>query len=103
MALSGIDLAGTGPATLTVIGSYAKTRVKYSFDGDWGNPLLWAPYIYDYNDVQNRSRNTESLEVRLGTNDEHGLNWLIGLYGLQLHESLNEGQLGYFLRSLARG
>jgi len=90
LALSGIELAGSAPATLTVIGSYADTRVKYGFDGDWGNPLLWAPLIYDYTDVQNRERTTQSLEVRLGTNTEgtnteHGLNWLVGVYGLQLH------------------
>ena len=101
LALSGIELAGSAPATLTVIGSYADTRVKYGFDGDWGNPLLWAPFIYDYTDVQNRERTTHSLEVRLGTNTEgtsteHGLNWLVGVYGLQLHESLNEDSAGIF-------
>jgi iron complex outermembrane recepter protein len=88
--------SGIGPATLTLIGSYADTKVKYSFDGDWGNPNLWAPYIYDYNDVQNRNRTTQSLEARLGTSAEHGLNWLVGLYGLQLHESLNEDSSGLF-------
>jgi iron complex outermembrane recepter protein len=96
LSLSGIDLPGAGPATLTVIGSYAKTLVKYSFDGDWGNPVLWAPFIYDYNDVQFRNRNTQSLEARLGTNNEHGLNWLVGVYGLQLHESLDEDSAGQF-------
>ena len=95
--------SGVGPATLTVIGSYAKTLVKYSFDGDWGNPILWAPYIYDYNDVQNRNRNTQSLEARLGTNHEHGLNWLVGVYGLQLHESLNEDSSGIFFDPSAGG
>jgi iron complex outermembrane recepter protein len=96
LALSGIDLGGSGPATLTVIGSYADTRVKYSFDGDWGNPILWAPFIYDYTDVQYRDRTTQSLEARLGTNSEHGLNWLVGVYGQQLHESLNEDNAGIF-------
>jgi iron complex outermembrane recepter protein len=91
-----LNYSGMGPATLTVIGSYAKTLVKYSFDGDWGNPVLWAPFIYDYNDVQNRNRNTQSLEARLGTNNEHGLNWLVGVYGLQLHESLDEDSAGQF-------
>jgi iron complex outermembrane receptor protein len=96
LSLSGIELAGSAPATATVIGSYADTRVKYGFDGDWGNPRLWAPFIYDYTDVQNRQRTTQSLEVRLGTNTEHGLNWLVGVYGLQLHESLNEDSAGIF-------
>jgi iron complex outermembrane recepter protein len=96
LALSGIDLGGSGPATLTVIGSYADTRVKYGFDGDWGNPVLWAPYVYDYTDVQHRDRTTQSLEARLGTSIDHGLNWLVGVYGLQLHESLNEDSAGIF-------
>jgi iron complex outermembrane recepter protein len=98
-----LTYSGIGPATLTVIGSYAKTLVKYSFDGDWGNPLLWAPYIYDYNDVQNRNRNTQSLEARLATNHEHGLNWLVGVYGQQLHESLNEDSAGIFFDPSAGG
>ncbi len=96
LALSGIELGGSGPATLTVIGSYADTRVKYGFDGDWGNPILWAPYVYDYTDVQHRDRTTQSLEARLGTSTDHGLNWLVGVYGLQLHESLNEDSAGIF-------
>jgi iron complex outermembrane recepter protein len=95
--------SGIGPATLTVIGTYADTKVKYSFDGDWGNPILWAPYIYDYNDVQNRKRTTQSLEARLGTSSEHGLNWLVGVYGLQLHESLNEDSSGLFFDPSAGG
>lgn len=97
------EYSGIGPATLTVIGSYAKTLVKYSFDGDWGNPLLWAPFLYDFNDVQNRNRNTQSLEARLGTNHEHGLNWLVGVYGLQLHESIHEDSLGQFYDPSAGG
>ena len=96
-ALAAADLSGArARPTLTVIGSYAETLVKYGFDGDWGNPVLWAPYIYDYTDVQNRNRNTQSLEARLGTNHEHGFNWLVGVYGLQLHESLNEDSAGIF-------
>jgi outer membrane receptor protein involved in Fe transport len=96
LALSGIELGGSGPATLTVIGSYADTRVKYGFDGDWGNPTLWAPYVYDYTDVQYRDRTTQSVEARLGTSTEHGLNWLVGVYGQQLHESLHEDSAGIF-------
>src|SRR5450432_3083797 len=38
---------GWGPATLTTIATYADTKVNYGFDGDWGNPKLWAPYTYD--------------------------------------------------------
>jgi iron complex outermembrane receptor protein len=91
-----VTYSGIGPATLTVIGSYAGSRIKYSFDGDWGNPVLWAPYIYNFNDVQNRLRTTQNFEARLGTSHEHGLNWLIGVYGLQLHEDLQEDSSGIF-------
>jgi len=103
LALSGIDLAGLGAATLTVIGSYADSRVKYGFDGDWGNPVLWAPYVYNYTDVQHRDRTTQSLEARLGTNTEHGLSWLVGVYALQLHESLDEDSAGIFFDPSAGG
>ncbi|HUI61497.1 MAG TPA: TonB-dependent receptor, partial [Steroidobacteraceae bacterium] len=91
-----LTYSGIGPATLTVIGTYADTNVKYSFDGDWGNPILWAPYIYDYNDVQTRQRTTQSLEMRLGTTRERGFGWLVGVYGLQLHEGLQEDSSGIF-------
>ncbi len=91
-----VQYSGMEFATLTVLGSYADTRVKYGFDGDWGNPVLWAPYIYDYTDTQLRQRSTQSLEVRLGTDRSRGLNWIAGLYGLQLHENLQEDSAGVF-------
>ena len=91
-----LSYSDIGPATLTVIGTYADTNVKYSFDGDWGNPILWAPYIYDYNDVQTRQRSTQSLEARLGTTGERGFGWLVGVYALQLHEALQEDSSGIF-------
>lgn len=98
-----LEYSGIGPATLTMIGSYADTKVKYSFDGDWSNPLLWAPYVYNYTDVQNRNRTTHALEVRLGTATEHGTNWLVGVYGMQLHESLDEDNAGIFFDPAAGG
>lgn len=98
-----LTYSGVGPATLTMIGSYAETRVKYSYDGDWGNPVLWAPYIYQYNDIQYRNRSTQSFEARLGTNTGHGLDWLVGVYGSQLHEHLDEDSLGIFFDPSAGG
>ncbi len=61
-----------------------------------GNPVLWAPYIYDYTEVQFRDRTTHSLEARLGTSAERGFNWLVGVYGMQLHESLDDNSTGIF-------
>jgi outer membrane receptor protein involved in Fe transport len=91
-----LTYSGLGAATLTVIGSFADTRVRYGYDGDWGNAVLWAPYVYDYTDLQDRNRATHSLEIRLGTSAEHGFEWLVGVYGLQLHEHLDENSTGTF-------
>ncbi len=88
--------SGLGPATLTVIGTYAQTYVKYGYDGDWGNPLLWAPYIYNFTELQNRDRRTQSIEVRLATNRAHGVDWLVGLYALELKESLTDTSAGIY-------
>jgi iron complex outermembrane receptor protein len=96
-----LDYTDVGPATLTILSSYGETRVKYGFDGDWGNPILWAPYTYDFTDVQTRDRTTQSFEVRLGTAGDHGLTWLIGLYAQQLHESLAETSAGLYIDPFA--
>jgi len=54
---------------LTAIATYAKSVIKYSYDGDWGNPALWAPVAtaYQASEIQNRDRTTRTLELRLGT------------------------------------
>jgi outer membrane receptor protein involved in Fe transport len=80
----------------TAVATYAKSVIKYSYDGDWGNPLLWAPdaAVYQYSEIQNRERTTKSLEFRLGTESAHGFGWLTGLYGNQLDEMLNDLSLG---------
>lgn len=93
-----IKLLWTGwhEVAATVLGSYAGTNVKYAYDGDWGNPALWAPYTYSYTDTQLRQRQTQSLEARLASDHAHALNWLLGVYGLQLHESLFEDSAGVF-------
>jgi iron complex outermembrane receptor protein len=91
-----VSYSGLGAATLTVIGTAAQTYVKYGYDGDWGNPLLWAPYIYNYTELQNRNRSTQSLEVRLATSHEHGVEWLFGLYALRLKEFLTDTSAGIY-------
>jgi iron complex outermembrane recepter protein len=88
--------SGLGAATLTVVGTAAQTYVKYGFDGDWGNPLLWAPFIYNFTELQYRNRSTQSIEVRLGTSRERGVEWLVGLYALRLKESLNDTSAGIY-------
>ena len=76
----------------TAVATYAKSIIKYSFDGDWGNPVLWAPVatIYQASEVQNRDRTTKTIELRLGTEDTHGFGWLVGFYGNLLDETLSD-------------
>jgi iron complex outermembrane receptor protein len=83
---------------LTFIATYAKTLVKYGFDSDWGNPVLWAPVtdLYNYTDLQYRDRATKSVEIRLGSEGQSGFAWLVGAYANQLDESLNDASLGAY-------
>jgi iron complex outermembrane receptor protein len=87
---------GFAPATLTTIATYADTTVNYAFDGDWGNPVLWAPYAFDYTEYQVRHRSTRSLEIRLADTPEHGLAWLFGVYAFQLREGLSDTSAGLY-------
>jgi outer membrane receptor protein involved in Fe transport len=81
---------------LTAIATYARSIIKYSYDGDWGNPILWAPLatVYQYSEIQDRDRSTKTIELRLGTESNQGFGWLLGFYGNQLDESLTDLSLG---------
>jgi len=85
-----------GGIGFTAIASYAKSVIKYSYDGDWGNPVLWAPLaaVDQYSEIQNRDRSTKTLELRLGTENRSGFGWLLGIYGNVLDESLTDLSLG---------
>jgi iron complex outermembrane receptor protein len=80
----------------TAIATYAKSIIKYSYDGDWGNPVLWAPVatVYQYSEIQNRDRTTKTIELRLGTEQSQGFGWLVGFYGNLLDETLSDLSLG---------
>ena len=82
----------------TAIGTYAKSVIKYSYDGDWGNPELWAPdaTVYEYSEIQNRERITKTAEFRLGTESNQGFGWLAGVYVNRLDEVLSDLSLGYY-------
>ena len=92
---------GMGSTTLTTIATYADTKVNYGFDGDWGNPMLWAPYTDDATEDQVRHRSTRSLEFRLGdtttTESPHGLSWLVGVYAFELRESLTDTSAAVYI------
>jgi outer membrane receptor protein involved in Fe transport len=89
--------AGMAPVTLTTIATYADSTIQWGYDGDWGNPNTWAPYTYDYTEIQVRHRSTESLEIRLGNGAEHGLAWLAGVYALELREGLDDTSAGLYI------
>ncbi len=90
--------SGLGFAALTAIATYAHSDITWSYDGDWGNPILWAPYTYEYYEIQRRHRTTGSLELRLDHDaGARGLSWLVGLYGFELQEALTDTSIGEFL------
>lgn len=83
-------------ATLTMIGAYADSAIVNSFDGDWGNPILWAPFTYDYFERTTRARRTASVEARLasGNDEARAVNWLVGVYAMRLREQLGDSNTG---------
>ena len=89
--------SGWSAATLTTIWTYADSVIDYGYDGDWGNPILWAPYTYGYTEYQLRHRSTESLEFRLGNSLDRGFSWLVGAYASQLREGLTDTSLGVYV------
>jgi iron complex outermembrane recepter protein len=85
---------------LTVIAAGADSDMDYSFDGDWGNEQSWSPFTYDYFYRALRSRKTRSAEVRLASPDSQepgALAWLVGVYTLDLQESLDETSVGVYI------
>jgi iron complex outermembrane recepter protein len=92
--------SGIAPLTFTSIATYANSNIAYGYDGDWGNPQLWAPYTYDYTEYQVRHRSTRSLEFRLGNGAQHGFSWLVGVYGFELRESLTDTSAGRYVDPL---
>jgi len=110
---------------LTAIATYADSKMINNFDDDWGNAQLWAPYTYDYYEGTTRDRKAGSLELRLASNrggaraagsgakeagvsagvgreageaaaDGAGIDWLIGVYALDLRESLTRFAKGIY-------
>ena len=92
-----VSYAGLGPTTLTFIGTFANSHIRYSFDSDFGNPVLWAPFTYQYSDSQLRERRTHTLEARLSNTAPAAVNWLVGVYQLALSESLADTSPGVFI------
>jgi outer membrane receptor protein involved in Fe transport len=91
-----VTYSGLGPTTLTFIGTFANSHIHYSFDSDFGNPLLWAPITYQYSDAQVRERRTHTFELRLANTASAPVNWLVGMYTLDLSESLADSEPGVY-------
>ena len=92
--------ATPGVGTLTVIGAYADSRSVNSFDGDWGNAELWAPYTYDYFAWSKRDRTSGSLEARFASEEPTSAGdfaWLVGVYGQTLHEDGRDTSVGTYI------
>jgi outer membrane receptor protein involved in Fe transport len=84
------DFAGLGE--LASVTSAADSKILYSFDGDWGNDVLWGVYApYDYFQSDARLRRTLAEDLRLTGAPEakifDRLDWLVGVYALRLSES----------------
>ena len=72
--------------------STADSKILYSFDGDWGNDVLWGPYApYDYFQSDHRIRRTVAEDLRFIADDRKSpvgaLRWLAGAYLLRLTET----------------
>lgn len=85
---------------LTIIAAGSDSDSDYSFDEDWGNDRDWAPFTYESFYGSQRSRKTRSLEARLASADaasSGGVAWLVGVYALDVDETLNEGRQGVYI------
>jgi iron complex outermembrane recepter protein len=84
---------GVAGGTLTMIATGADSDSVHAYDGDWGNPALWAPYTYDFTYRALRERRTRTLEARLAS-DGDGAAWLVGAYAQELRETIDEASGG---------
>jgi len=90
------------------ISTSANSDIIHSFDGDWGNDESWGVNgPYDFTSDNQRQRRTWSQEFRLtskpkGALNDGNLDWLIGLYRLELTEDnqLDEFFNGFVYRDL---
>ncbi len=85
---------GEDGRSVMAIGTWADSRIAYGYDGDWGNPQYWAPYVYDFTELQHRHRATSSGELRLASSPNASTRWLFGVYALTLREQLDDVNLG---------
>lgn len=104
--------------TLVSTSSAARSKMIFSFDGDWANDTYWAQtpacapdpsqcVPYDYFSITRRTRRTLAEDLRLAGDATHtlgGWRWLVGAYVLRLDEDLEQhdfynGDLYTYLKS----
>lgn len=101
-----VEWQGAERFAFTSITSTAASDIDFSFDADWGNPQDWAPFTYDFISVNHRERDTLSQEFRLTSTDGGRLfndttDWLVGLYLLDLDETLSTLNQGVYFDPLS--
>ena len=77
-------------AELLSITGVAHSDMRFGFDADWGNPDYWAPYVYQFTQDFDRTRDTVNQELRLISGPDSrifGADWVTGIYVLDLDES----------------
>jgi iron complex outermembrane recepter protein len=84
------DAVGFGE--IRSVTSAADSAINYSYDGDWGNDTLWAPYApNDFFQSDLRGRHTQAEDLRFIGDEAHelfgGMRWLVGAYALHMSES----------------
>ncbi|MEO6186554.1 MAG: TonB-dependent receptor plug domain-containing protein [Steroidobacteraceae bacterium] len=81
------DYSGWDGLTLRTISTFTHADMAYSFDGDWGNDLLWGINgPYDFTESIDRKRRNISQELRL-RRESGGGDWIAGVYALRMDES----------------
>ena len=88
-----VEWSAASWATLTSISAMADSDIDFDFDADWGNDESWAPVIYDFISLSDRSRRTLSQEFRLASSETGRIfsgttHWLAGVYVLDLEDEL---------------
>jgi iron complex outermembrane recepter protein len=96
-----LSFDGASFGELRSVSSAADSRIRFSFDGDWGNDAFWArqsaclpdPTLcvpYNFTSTTRRHRRTVAEDLRLIGDDAHRIagraSWLIGVYALRLTE-----------------
>src|SRR5262249_19835263 len=95
-----LETSAWSPGTFTVVGSYAKSNSVNSYDGDWGNAQLWAPYTYDFCAGWDRHRTPGGPGMRLASaapRSPGDIAGRVGAYGLRMTEGGHDTNAGVYV------